>query len=135
MLTQWILCGAFLLAIVAGWKVPSSKSMTDEERAGRIKRQLNRFCWALGIIMLTAFLGSCCYTIWRDVHEPVPADYPTSSSFVDEAPRYQRGLFFFGIIKSLRSHPFLLPCGTRRAELSSNSPRSAERVDCSVQVI
>lgn len=96
MLTQWILCGAFLLAIVAGWKVPN-KSMTEEEQAGRIKRQLNRFCVTLGIIMLVGLIGSCCYAIWRDVHEPVPADYPASSS-VDEAPRYQRGLFFFGII-------------------------------------
>ncbi len=35
-------------------------------------------------------------------------------------------------LNTLRSHPFLLPCGTRRAlQRLLGSPRSAEWVDCS----
>lgn len=95
-LSLWILSGVFLFAVVVGWKT-HGKPLSEEERALRVKRDLKLFSWALGIVLLTAFFGSCCYTIWRDVHEPIPVDYPTSS-FVDEAPRYQRGLFFFDIM-------------------------------------
>ncbi len=62
-------------------------------------------------------------------HHPYEGQWSTGFAFANA------GFDFSAIIKPLRSHPFLLPCGTRRAELSSNSPRSAERVDCSVQVI